>query len=420
MARNTAAQELAALTASTREAEERAANLAAQDRERGLSGADRRTSEPEEASFALPEALATAVGAGWILGPAGGIALGIAQGIIGKREKQSLLDQFAAEQDAVQNVKDTLDGQFDELLADAQNPDDVDQLNAYRAQQDAAFKMLMSGSPAMQEKGAEMLAAVQAEVNGYTERQETQRLEQEAIDAQLKRELDQEQYTRFTALQDDFQTESQPYEDVQGAVNVAYEALERGTPADLHAALVLVNQALDPNSVARESEVQAFARMGNLFEKTGAIIQQHLGSGQQATPEMRRDLIQLLSTIENNNRQMQLAREARYTTELDIAGLDNPKYREPFRRVSSVPAYQRQGLQNAGGPGQTVQDTASEATAGAQEAAEGLQEQAGGVLDYLRGRTTDLFEGVADWYSGSGRERRRERLQELRRRQTNE
>ena len=49
-----------------------------------------------EASFALPEALATAVGVGWLLGPVGGLAMGIAQGILGKKEKQNALDAFAA------------------------------------------------------------------------------------------------------------------------------------------------------------------------------------------------------------------------------------------------------------------------------------------------------------------------------------
>ena len=41
-----------------------------------------------EASFALPEALATAAGISWLINPAFGVLMGVAQGILGKKEEQ--------------------------------------------------------------------------------------------------------------------------------------------------------------------------------------------------------------------------------------------------------------------------------------------------------------------------------------------
>lgn len=342
MAQNRAAEELAALTRSAQGAQDHAANIAASDRERGMEGgqiAPGDMSGDNKASFAFPEALATAVGAGWLLGPVGGLALGIAQGIIGKEERQNALDQFAAEQEAVNGVQDTLNGQFDQLRTNATNKNDVEQLNALQQQQDAAFKMMLSGSPKLQQAGSELLASVQAEVNEYTDMQEAQRIEADALDAQLKRELDQEQYTRYSSLQDDFTAESQGYEDITQATNTALEALERGTPADLWAATVLVNKALDPTSVVRQEESAAIGALGSLWDKAGTIIER-LANGQSILPEQRRELSALVGTIQNGATQLQLAREARYRSQLSDAEVPT-RYWDNFKLVDSVPAYEQ-------------------------------------------------------------------------------
>ena len=57
-----------------------------------------------EAEFALPEAMATAVGAGWLLGPVGGLLMGVAQGVLGKKEKQAALDNYAQDMGVLQDT----------------------------------------------------------------------------------------------------------------------------------------------------------------------------------------------------------------------------------------------------------------------------------------------------------------------------
>lgn len=360
MIQNRAAEELANLTQATQAGVDQAQRLAARDREEGQQmGRPFDRDGDGKAEAAIPEGIATGIAAGFILGPIGGLVMGIAQAWMGKRERQNVLDQWAAENDTWDTVEGVLNERIADLADNATNANDIEQLHALQAQQDAALKLVRSGSETMQQRGAEMLADIDSQVNSYTERQETQRIEQEAIDAQLARELDDQQYTRYQALQDDFEAESLQYEQTQSAVNIAMEALERGTPADLHAALILVNKALDPTSVVREEEARAIGNLGNWFEQATTALQARLGSGQQASVEQRANLMGVLTTIAQNNTQLQLAREARYTTELDLAGLDQRKYREPFRRVDSVPAYQPGGIQPTPGAPPVQPDAAA-------------------------------------------------------------
>lgn len=378
---NRAAEELAALTQATQGATARAEASAKAASEAGTqAGAPRRYDRDGDgkASFAFPEALATAVGAGWLLGPIGGIALGIAQGILGQRERQGLLDEFAAEQDAIGGVQEVLAGQFDTLEANATNPNDLEQLGALRQQQDAAFKLMLSGSPVLQQQGMEMLTAVQSEVNQYTDLQETQRIEREALDAQLKRDLDQEHYNRYTKLEDDFTRESQSYEDITGATNIALEALADGTPASLWAASVLVNKALDPTSVVRQEEAQAVGALGSLWDRAGVILER-AKNGQSILPEQRRELQALLGTIQNGAKQIQVAREARYLTQLEDSEIPR-RYWDNFQLVDSVPAAEARPITGQG-------------------ALDELGEDAQAILDAERLSVTDGFEAIDNGFT---------------------
>ena len=375
MAQNRAAEELAALTQATQGATARAEANAKAATEAGTEAGRRRFDRDGdgEAEFAFPEALATGIAAGWILGPVGGIALGIAQGILTRDERQGYLDQFAAESDAIGDVRDVLNGQFDTLEQGATNPNDLEQLGALRQQQDAAFKLMLSGSPQLQQDGMAMLMEVQREVNAYTNLQETQRAEREALDAQLQRDLDQEHYNRYTKLEDDFTRESQSYEDITGATNIAMEALADGTPASLWAASVLVNKALDPTSVVRQEEAAAVGALGSLWDRAGVILER-AKNGQSILPDQRRELQALLGTIQNGAKQIQLAREARYLTQLEDSEVPM-RYWDNFRLVDSVPAAEPRRIEGQG----ALDDAADDVQA---------------VLDAERLAVTDGFEAI--------------------------
>lgn len=389
---NLAAQNLAALTQATQGAQEQAERQAAAAREAGMQGAAVGGSQKtQEAEFAGPEALATAVAAGFILGPAGGLVMGLAQGLLGKRERQNILDQQAATNEALNDSKAILESQFDNLRQGATNDDDLRILDSLQTQQDAAFRLLFSGTPQLQEQGLTLLQSVQGEINTFAANQETQRIDADVRDAELQRALSQEQYSRFNSIKVRFDDDSQGYEDVMGATNVALEALASGSPADLWAAGILVNRALDPTSVVRPEEAAAVGKLGGLWTQADVMLEK-ARSGITILPNERRDLQALLGTIQQGAQQIQLSREARYFTELADADVP-PKYWDNFRLVDSVPAADPRPIRNVRPeprpePGAPPADPAD-------PAASTLDQAVGagvGLLDRARLWTTDRFE----------------------------
>lgn len=369
---NRAARNLADLTRASERASDLAATQAKVATERGQS-AGSMASGTDKAEFALPEALATAVVGSFILGPPGGLLLGAAQGWLGKREKQNILDKQAARNEAVSGAEAVLTSQFDTLLEGSTNDNDTEQLETLRTQQNAAFKMLRSGDPELQAGGMELMQSVQAEANGYAQRQETQRIEADVLKEEQIRVMEKQGYDRFTQLEGDFATESQGFEDIMQATNLAFEALERGNPADLWAASILVNKALDPTSVVRQEEADAIGAIGSLWDKAGTILER-AKNGQSILPEQRRELSALVGSVQNGATQLQVSREGRYKEQLADSSVPI-KYWDNFNRTSNVPAYEQGKLQNAG------------------PAFEGVEEGGGALNDYIEATRQDINEG---------------------------
>lgn len=293
-------------------------------------------SSGEQAEFAMPEALATAVGAGWLLGPVGGLLLGAAQGILGKKEEQRAIDAMAAETEVIRKTDDVFNGELQRLALTATSPEDMDQLSALQTQKDAALQMMASPFPESQERGSAMLSDFTQRLNEYAVRQETQRIEADAFDKQLARELDNTQVARYKESIGRFNNESAAYLDVMNATDVALQALANGTPADLWAAGILVNKALDPSSVVREEEAAAVGRLGSLWDKANVYLEK-ARSGETILPKQRRELSDLLYKIRETGTKFQLAREARYSDEIN--DIDLPaKYHDNFRLAKTVPA----------------------------------------------------------------------------------
>jgi len=329
---NKAAQELESLLALQNDAADDVSNAAKLREARHdfiMQGQD-------EADFAWPEGIATAVAAGWVLGPVGGLLMGLAQGILGKQEQQAAIDEYLADTGAMRETSKVFYDQIDRLALTATNDNDLEQLSAMQTEFDAAMQMMASASPELQSQGAQMLSAANDRLNQYTVRQEEQRITAEAADAQLKRDLDDQQYTRFKAMNDDFRAESAGYEDVMRATQDALTALENGTPSDLWAAGILINKALDPTGVVRQEEAEAVGALGSIWDKANVFMEK-ARSGQTMLPEQRQELMGLLMNIRGNASEYQLAREARYADMADDAELP-AKYRDNFRIVSSVPA----------------------------------------------------------------------------------
>lgn len=338
------------------DAEDSAANLAKLEEARTQFV----TRGGNEADFALPEAMATAIGVGWLLGPVGGLLMGIAQGILGKREKQSMLDDYAADMGILGETNDIFNDQLDRMALTTTNPNDLEQLSALQTQKDAAMQMMSSASPELQEKGSDMLSDFSTRLNDYAVSQEDQRITAEASDTQLQRDLTQEEYSRYNTSIGNFRAESASYEGVMQATDIALDALANGTPSDLWAAGILINKALDPTGVVRQEEAEAVGALGSLWEKANVLMEK-ARSGQTMLPQQRKELSAMMYRMRESNTEFQLARETRYSDEINDIGLP-AKYHNNFRLATTVPASVQGDMQNVATlPSEDINKAASDA-----------------------------------------------------------
>jgi len=331
MPTNKAQQELQNLLNMQGEAQDSAANLEKLEQARtqfvAEGGAD---------DAVWPDALMTAVGIGWVLGPVGGLLMGVAQGILGKQQKQTALDAYTKDMGVLDDTNNIFNDELDRLALTVTNPNDLDQLSSLQTQKDAALRMMSSASPELQQQGSQMLAEFSTRMNDYAVTQETQRIDAETYDAQLKRELDDKQYSQYNTSINSFRAESSQFESVMQSTDVALDALANGSPADLWAAGILVNKALDPIGVVRSEEAEAVGRLGSIKERANVLLEK-ARSGQTMLPEQRKELSTLLYSIRETHTKFQLAREARYADQNDDIGLP-AKYHNNFRLATSVPA----------------------------------------------------------------------------------
>lgn len=346
MAENKALAELQSLEGLQGEALDARANLAKLQETRH----QRVPQEGEtESDFALPEAGATALAAGFVLGPVGGLLMGLAQGFLIKDERQNILDQFAAENEALGNANNVFNDQIERYALTATAPEDIDQLSGLQSQKDAAMELMMSGSPELQEMGSAMLQEFSTEMNAYAVRQEEQRIEADIKQKEMQRELTNTQQSIQSGLRDDYDAQSAGYETILQGSNNAKEMIARGNPVDIVAALIQVNKALDPTSVVRPEEAKALGNVGTKIEQWTQKVDEWAGSGLPLSMSQRKDLMTLVEGIEKTARGFQMQRDIRFQDRAVKDGLP-AKYVNEFRRVDDLPAFRPGDLKDREGP----------------------------------------------------------------------
>ncbi len=330
---NKAQEELQALLDMQDDAQQSQANLAKIESSRHDFVAQ---SSGGSAKFDMAQALPFIVGASWIMGPVGGLLVGLAQGILGKRARQNALDAYNDEMGTLEATQDIFHDEISRQALLASSPEDIAQLSAIQTQMDAAVEMMSSASPELQQQGGDLLSDASVRLNEYTVRQETQQIAADAYDAQLQRDLDKEDLANYKTAIAAFKAESTRYEDMMQATDIALDALANGTPADLWAAGILVNKALDPTGIVRKSESDAIGEIGSYWEQAN-VFMERARSGQTLLPNQRKELSALIYSMRETNTKFQLAREARYADQNEDMKMP-AEYRNNFRLVTSVPA----------------------------------------------------------------------------------
>ena len=217
-----------------------------------------------EASFGVPEALATAAAASFVLGP-GGILLGIAQGLLVKKEKQNALDQYAAAQDAYSSANQVI---FDDLdQRELLHPQNADQYNDIRTRLDMADQYARSGDPVLLEKAMGMQEQIASDYSAIQTTDEAQFIARQVREGQIARELTRDQQATHKGLLSAYDAQSSEFKTVMQKSNSGRAMLARGNPADLVAALIQINKALDPISVVRPEEAKAFGNVGTAWSR---------------------------------------------------------------------------------------------------------------------------------------------------------
>lgn len=285
--------------------------------------------ETGEAGFAALPAAVTAIGASAILGPVAGLVLGGVQGILGKRARQDELDRAAEEAEILAQSDDIAAAVFDSQRMAAQNPADLRQLDVLQSQYAVASKMLRSDVPETRARGAQLMQQVMGAQRAYEVQNETQLIAAEQREEDALRALGQENYSRYTDSRDNFMAESQQYLEVRGATVNLVDAIERGTAIDQYAAIKLVEKALDPTSVVRPEEQQAWGGLASAMERANIWLER-LKSGKSLSPEQLAGLKNLALSIEGQAFEIQKRREARYHDEIIDIGLP-AKFHDNFR-----------------------------------------------------------------------------------------
>jgi hypothetical protein len=284
----------------------------------------------ERADFDTASALATGVGASLVFGPAG-LLLGVAQGVLGQRAEQQILDESTAARQVVASAVDTLQDEVDLLPTETQG--DREFLGTVAG--DMRRIREMTGNPRTLGAAGALSQQVRERVRGRLGALEAQRINDAALQEQRAIELNTQQQALYERDYDRFNKGSENYVKTASAVTLADRALVSGNPAQQQAAIVLLNKALDPSSVVRSEEAKAFAEMGSILEQGRSIIR-GIENGQILTQDQAVFMQDLLRQIHAVNEETQHAHEGFYQQRL--ADADMPlKYHDDFNFTNRGP-----------------------------------------------------------------------------------
>lgn len=142
-----------------------------------VTGSPIASSSPKKkrAGLLSPEAAITALGAGWLFGPIGGLAGGLLSGILSRRLRQSELDAAAEDEAGLAELNQGIADQLANARTGADTDSDREQLDAL-AQRHAQWRELTKHSdPNVRARAFDELAKVGAGVSAWHEDIESRR-----------------------------------------------------------------------------------------------------------------------------------------------------------------------------------------------------------------------------------------------------
>ncbi|MEX2125464.1 MAG: hypothetical protein WD795_16340 [Woeseia sp.] len=342
------------------------------------------TSELPKAKFGLPEGLATAIGAGFILGPIGGLILGGAQGILSKRDKQSALDAMAAEQESQAMMDMQFNLEIDEQITNAL-PKDVEQLKTIQSAYNMSSKMMQSQFEDTRASGIKLREQALTERMAFAQRNEAELIAGQQREENAEREMGTQAWERLNTVSDDLHRESAPFLEQRSAYGrVMASAAEPSAAGDL-ALIFNYMKILDPGSVVRESEFATAANTGAVDERTRGIYNKLL-TGERLTDVQRGDFVARSGALFKQAVSDQTERNTRYLSRAKEGGVP-----DQYLKDLAIPTGVGRVDYNLPSPNPETE------TSGASQSE--LVPEDGGVADYVAeglDKTVGFVDEVAD------------------------
>jgi hypothetical protein len=113
------------------------------------------------------------------------------------------------------------------------------------------------------------------------------------------------------------------------------EAIESGSPADIHASIIGVNKTLDPASVVRGEEVDSFKSMHSAWANAMQLADKWV-TGDPMGSQQKRELKELTQRLLGNANQFHEVMEAEFSNELSDAKI-GIEYSDNFRNSKNYP-----------------------------------------------------------------------------------
>lgn len=283
-----------------------------------------------EPTAATPEAAATALVSGFILGPVGGVALGLAQGLMQKRAAKNTLDLIAERDKASDAAYEYQYSFFNDMEKEFENnPDALRQIDGMRNLYGQIRELEKSPDGLHQQQAQEMGQELRATQEAFLRKREELAIAETLAQEQKRRDLDAFQVGRYDNMIPRYEEEVQAFTKVMDNAVLAEELLQRNSPVDDRLAVFKVQQMADSLGQVREEDIEGWSQSGGLLDNLAGWAKK-LQDGGTLDPNERADLQDALASMVGVAEKRQRRVDARFAEEGSDFDLPD-KYMDNFR-----------------------------------------------------------------------------------------
>ena len=254
-----------------------------------------------QASFATPEAIATGVVGSILLGPVGGILLGAAQGWLGQRERQNVLDEQASRNEAIAGSTNVLADQIAVVRSNALTPQAVDEADFLDARLNKAIEDVKTGDPILTERAGGEIASINEELKNITRIQADIANNDRVTQQQIERENGIAARAVYDDAYDEFRSDISPMMQQNTLIDRTLRLVESGSDSDLFQAVTSFTKSGDPTSIVTGGERLAATEIDPSLLGQLRSFEAKYKDGQVYTQKDRQDIARTMLLFREQN-----------------------------------------------------------------------------------------------------------------------